>query len=188
MSYGIDWTDRAYSTSHCWFPYTSNDLTSTPACSFFSCTNPKPSLLKIVQCELCFLVVHTHHLSNHSAIKPNSMPPCRPSFFNEDEQNKFDQHFWTNISVFSKPCAFCKRKSMSNPIFSVNNRPSTMPTVDIMTKSITSAKSPLPDSPKLSGITGGLQCLWCSRGYHRRCWEHVFNNEDKHKCDYGVFR
>ncbi|UJR25733.1 hypothetical protein I4U23_007084 [Adineta vaga] len=190
MSYGVDWTDRTYSTSHCWYPYIPTDLTSSPACSFFSCKNPKPSLLlALVQCESCFLIVHTHHLSNLSTIQTNLMPSCRPSFFDDnDEPNKSDQHFWSNISVLSKPCTFCKRKSMSNPIFSGNNRPSTMPTLDIMTKGITYSKSPIPDSPKLSGSTGGLQCLWCSRGYHRRCWEQIFNHEDRNKCDYGVFR
>ena len=189
ISYGTDWTDRAYPTAHCWFPYTPADPTSSPPCSFFSCKNPKPPiLLALVQCESCFLIVHTHHLSNLSAVRNSSMPACRPSFHDEDEQDRSDRHFWSPITALSKPCAFCKRKSMSNPIFSGANRPSTMPTLDIMTKGVSYSKSPLPDSPKPLTTAGGLQCLWCTRGYHRRCWEQVFTHEDRNRCDYGIFR
>ncbi len=116
------------------------------------------------------------------------MPQCRPTFSDDDEQNKSDRHFWSNVSILSKPCAFCKRKSTSNSLFSGNNRPSTMPTVDIMNNRMAYNTSPVPSSPQLSGTASGLQCLWCSRGYHRRCWEHIFKQDDKNKCDYGIFR
>jgi hypothetical protein len=64
-----------------------------------------------------------------------------------------------------------------------------MPSLDAMTKGSPN-KSPLPDnsSPKISGTSSGFQCLWCLRGYHRRCWDQVFNQDDKNKCDYGVLR
>ncbi|CAF1186739.1 unnamed protein product [Adineta steineri] len=195
--YGVDWTDRASSTSHCWFPYHQTDPASSPACAFFSCKNPKPTLiLSLVQCESCFIVVHNHHLLNlrtstttaAAASKTNFMPLCRPSFFDDDEQNKVDRHYWSPVSILTKPCAFCKRKSISNVLFSGNTRPSTMPTFDIASRGFGYNKSPIPESPKLSRTTNGLQCLWCSRGYHRRCWEQIFNHDDKHKCDYGIFR
>jgi hypothetical protein len=60
-----------------------------------------------------------------------------------------------------------------------------MPLVEMMNNN----KSPIPGSPQSPGTSSsGLQCLWCSRSYHRRCWEQVFTNDDKHKCDYGVYR
>jgi hypothetical protein len=123
----------------------------------------------------------------------NCMPPCRPSFVDtiiqneKDEQNKFDRHFWSHLPSLTKPCAFCKRKSMSSSFFGTA-RPSTMPMLDIMTNGMIYNKSPIPGSPKLPGSSSGLQCLWCSRCYHRRCWEQVFNEDDKNKCDYGIFR
>jgi len=124
------------------------------------------------------------------------VPPCRPSFSDiltpneSDEPNKFDRHFWSNVSVLNKPCASCKRKSVSTSLFGTT-RPSTMPTLDIMSKGMinnNNNESPVPGSPKISGSRSGLQCLWCSRGYHRRCWEEIFNQDDKNKCDYGVLR
>jgi hypothetical protein len=193
IPYGVDWTDQARPTSHCWFPYNPTDPASSPACSFFSCKNPKPTLiLSLVQCESCLIVVHTHHLTNirPATILTNHMPLCRPTFFDHnenEEQNKFDRHFWYNASILSKPCALCKRKSTSTSIFS-NTRPSTMPTLDIMTKGLNNNKSPIPGSPQMSGTASGIQCLWCSRSYHRRCWEQIFNQDDKNKCDYGVYR
>ncbi|CAF3189583.1 unnamed protein product [Rotaria socialis] len=194
ISFGVDWTEQAHPLSHCWFPYTLTDPSSAPSCYFLSCQNPRPTLvLSLVQCESCLIVVHTHHLSNLRTTKSNitnCMPPCRPSFCDDhepDEQHKRDRHFWLNTIVLAKPCAFCKRKSMSSSLFN-NTRASTMPTLDLMPKSITNSKSPVPGSPQLSGPTGGLQCVWCSRGYHRQCWEHISNQDDKNKCDYGIFR
>jgi hypothetical protein len=145
-------------------------------------------MLSLIQCESCLIVVHTHHLTNlRTSELNNSIPPCRPSFSdindNEQSNHKFDQHFWSNISMLSKPCAFCKRKSISTSLFGTS-RPSTIPVVEMMNN-----KSPIPGSPRLSPTShGGLQCLWCSRSYHRRCWEQAFTNDDKQKCDYGVYR
>jgi hypothetical protein len=120
------------------------------------------------------------------------MPPCRPSFTetnDNDQLNKLDRHFWSNVSILSKPCAFCKRKSVSSSLFGTN-RPSTMPTTDMISTNttITTTKSPIPGSPQLYGTSGGFQCLWCSRGYHRRCWEQAFSHDEKNKCDYGIYR
>lgn len=105
-----------------------------------------------------------------------------------NDQNKLDRHYWTHVSILTKPCALCKRKSMSSSLFG-SGRPSTMPSLDGAVKGA-SSKNLLPDntSPKMSGTSSGFQCLWCSRGYHRRCWDQVFNDDEKHKCDYGVLR
>lgn len=103
-------------------------------------------------------------------------------------QNKFDRHFWSFISILTKPCALCKRKSMSSSLFG-SGRPSTMPSLDVMTKSPT-CKTTVPDSPsaKIAGTASGFQCLWCSRCYHRRCWEQIMKHEENNKCDYGILR
>ena len=189
------------STSHCWFPYTPNDPSSSQTCCFFSCQNPRPALiLSLLQCESCLIVVHTHHLidlqQTAAATKPrilsHSMPACRPSFVDavtpadHDEHRRTDRHFWSHVAMLTKPCAVCKRKSMSSSLFG-NTRASTMPVSDMMNSTINepSARS---NSRKVSASYGCLQCLWCSRGYHRRCWEQIADDEDKTKCDYGVFR
>jgi hypothetical protein len=124
--------------------------------------------------------------------------PCRPSFSESikpnannkeiNDQNKLDRHYWKHVSILTKPCALCKRKSVSSSLFG-SGRPSTMPSLEVMAKG-TSNKNHLTHStsPKMSGTSSGFQCLWCSRGYHRRCWDQVFNQDEKHKCDYGVLR
>ena len=121
------------------------------------------------------------------------IPTCRPTFSesNNQESNEpiqFDRHYWTHIPNLTKPCSLCKRKALSSSLFG-SGRPSTMPSLDAMTKPSPN-KNPLPDnsSPKISGTSSGFQCLWCSRGYHRRCWEQIFNQEEKNKCDYGMLR
>ncbi|CAF1094302.1 unnamed protein product [Rotaria magnacalcarata] len=195
ITYGIDWSERACPTSHCWFSYKLNDLSSSQPCALVSCKDSKsnnPS--EFVQCESCLLIVHTHHLIDSSIIISKIIPACRPSFSesitaNEMiNQNKFDRHYWLHIPVLTKPCVLCKRKSMSSSLFG-SGRPSTMPSLDAMTKSPT-YKSPLPDStsPKLCGTSNGFQCLWCSRSYHRRCWDQITRHDEYNKCDYGVLR
>ncbi len=197
ITYGIDWSDRARPTSHCWFTYKPTDLSSSQPCAFFSCKDPKSTqFVEFVYCESCSLIVHTHHLIDlqQTTTTTNLIPQCRPSFSESStysemiDQNKFDRHYWAQVSVLTKTCALCKRKSTSSSFFS-GGRPSTMPSLDAMTKG-TSSKSPLPESssPKVSGTSSGFQCLWCLRGYHRRCWDQMFNQDDKNKCDYGVLR
>jgi hypothetical protein len=187
MSYGVDWTEQASPITHCWFPYIPADPSSSPTCSFITCKNPKPTLiLSLIRCESCLIVVHTHHLSNlRTSDLMNSIPACRPSFSETNESdklNQFDRHFWSNVTVLSKPCAFCKRKSTSSLLFG-NSRPKTVPTSDML-----NSQSPILNNLQLSGTSSHLQCLWCSRGFHRRCWEQLFNYDEKNKCDYGVYR
>lgn len=198
VTYGVDWSERARPTSHCWFPYKPTDPPSSQSCAFVSCKDPKSTqLVEFAYCESCSLIVHTHHLHldlQSTVANAHFIAPCRPSFSESStymemlEQNKFDRHFWTHVSILTKPCALCKRKSASTSFFS-SGRPSTMPSPDTMTKGATS-KIILPDSssPKMTGTSNGFQCLWCLRGYHRRCWEQVFSQDDKSKCDYGVLR
>ncbi|CAF3419591.1 unnamed protein product [Rotaria socialis] len=195
ITYGIDWSERACPTSHCWFPYKLNDLSSSQPCSLVSCKDSKSNnLSEFVQCESCLLIVHTHHLIDSPMIISNIIPACRPSFSESTtanemiNQNKFDRHYWLHIPVLTKPCVLCKRKSMSSSLFG-SGRPSTMPSLDAMTKSPT-YRSPLPDSssPKLCGASSGFQCLWCSRSYHRRCWDQITKQDEYNKCDYGILR
>lgn len=189
ITYGVDWSEQACSVSHCWFPFNTTDPSSTPACSFFACKNPKPTLvLALIRCESCLIVVHTHHLTNlRTNDLINSIPACRASFSDVHENesnNQCDRHFWSSIASLSKPCAYCKRKSASSSLFGIN-RPPSVGIVDARSNS----SSPIPGNLQIPGTSSlGLQCSWCSRGYHRRCWEQAFGQDDKHRCDYGVYR
>jgi hypothetical protein len=160
-----------------------------------SCKDSKSNHFnELVQCESCSLTVHTHHLiDSQPTTTSNFISSCRPTFSESNthetkDTNPFDQHYWLHIPNLTKPCSLCKRKTISSSLFG-SGRPSTMPSPDAMTKPLTN-KNPLPESssPKLSGTSSGFQCLWCSRGYHRRCWEQVFNQEERTKCDYGLLR
>ena len=127
-------------------------------------------------------------------IASNIIPPCRPSFSEittnceTNIEKQFDQHYWSHVLVLKTPCALCKRKSMSSSLFG-NSRPSTMPSLDGTTKSVT-CKYSLPDNSNSNtyGTSNGFQCLWCSRSYHRRCWNQIFHQNENNKCDYGILR
>ena len=201
ITFGTDWSERACPTSHCWFPYKLTDVASAQPCGFFSCKDPKSNQsVELVRCESCSLIVHTHHLLDLAVTTTtNFIPQCRPSFSETispsscsqkdmHDPNRYDRHYWSHVSILTKPCALCKRKSMSSSIFG-GNRPSTMPSLDAMTKGA-SNKTLGSDStsPKMSGTSSGFQCLWCSRGYHRRCWNQMINHDEKNKCDYGILR
>ena len=195
LCYGVDWSDRARPTSHCWFPYKSQDITSSQACAFFSCKDPKSNhAIDFIQCESCLVIVHTYHLVDlpSTYTTTNYIPPCRPSFSestqDKNNQNKPDRHYWSHVSLLTKPCALCRRKSISSSLFSAN-RPSTMPSLDMMNKGA-SVKYSFNNSsnPKTSATSSGYQCLWCSRSYHRWCWNQVADQDEKNKCDYGAFR
>ncbi|CAF4205748.1 unnamed protein product, partial [Adineta steineri] len=34
VSYGVDWSDHAHPTSHCWFPLTSDDVATIQSCTY----------------------------------------------------------------------------------------------------------------------------------------------------------
>jgi hypothetical protein len=185
--YGVDWSDRARPTSHCWFPITSDDSFSVEQCAYVSCTNETPIYQStLLQCGSCALVVHSHHLNDLQAAKADFLPPCRLSFVDgEDNQSKYDQHFWSHVSLLPKPCAYCQHISMATNLFEREySRLSTMSALDIVDH-VTSAIGNLNST--ISESSDGLICLWCSRGYHRSCWELVAE-DDKIQCDYGIFQ
>ncbi|CAF1142902.1 unnamed protein product [Rotaria sordida] len=203
ISYGVDWSDRACPTSHCWFPFTSNDSRTAQPCAYVSCTKLKPTRQStLLQCASCTLVVHEHHLTDSQATKADTIPPCRPSFVDntmlrnslldddDDNTSKYDEHFWSHVPVLPKPCMHCQRTSIATTLFgSETGRPSMISPLDIIDQ-ITSIMSSTPgnSSPKMSRTSHGLVCLWCSKGYHHSCWENLATQDDKIKCDYGIFR
>lgn len=196
ICFGVDWSERARPTSHCWFPFKLHDATSSQICAFFSCKDPKSTnSMEFVRCESCSVVVHMHHLINLplTSTTTNYIPPCRPSFSESNQQdrmdqNKADRHYWSHVSILTKPCVLCRRKSMSSSIFGTG-RPSTMPTMDAKNRNSNNKNSlTSSSSPKMAGTSSGYQCLWCSRSYHRRCWDRVADQDEKNKCDYGALR
>ncbi|CAF1144510.1 unnamed protein product, partial [Rotaria sordida] len=115
VSYGVDWSDRARPTSHCWFPYTSNYPSTAQRCAYATCSNRKPTvLMPFLQCGSCGLTVHAHHLNDSHATEDNVLSSCRPSFIDnpiseklyvngEDNPSNFDKHFWTHIPTLTEP-------------------------------------------------------------------------------------
>lgn len=185
ISYGVDWSDNARPSSHCWFPVTSNDESIAQPCEYVSCTEQKSAIL---QCGSCALIVHSHHLNDLKVTNANSIPPCRPSF--SDNSSKYDEHFWSHVSVLSTPCAHCRRKSVANTLFGNGfNQFSIVPPSEIFHE-VTSIISSISDtfSPKTSKSPRGLICLWCSQGYHQSCWEQLATVDNINQCDYGIFR
>ncbi len=200
--YGVDWSDRARPTSHCWFPFTSNDPLTTQSCAYVSCTDRKSTCQStLLHCESCALVVHSHHLNDSQANKASFLPYCRSSFIDnittenslldgEENPSKYDRHFWSHVSVLPKPCMHCQRTSMATSLFgSGSGRLSTMSPLDI-TGQFTSIINSISENFNLSTSesSSGLVCLWCSQVYHRSCWEHLAAQDNKIQCDYGIFR
>lgn len=83
FSYGVDWSNHAQSTSHCWLPY--------------SCESA--SHLSRIQCATCLLIVDM----NEKTVS------CRSSFV-ENNLDKQDLHYWSEVSTLSEPCRHCQRK------------------------------------------------------------------------------
>ncbi|CAF3669231.1 unnamed protein product [Rotaria sp. Silwood1] len=106
ISYRVDWSDRAQPTSHCWFPFRSDDPLVVQSCAYVSCTDRKSTYQStFLQCESCTLVVHSHHLNDSQTTKADFLPSCRSSFADntmmnnsplDDKENpsKYDEHFW----------------------------------------------------------------------------------------------
>jgi len=107
--------------------------------------------------------MHTDHLIDLQAT-PNAhnlIPLCRSSFMDSDMTHDIslhDQHEWSCSPMLSRRCEYCNRKLLLS--------------------------TPNDDDHRISS---GFVCLWCSRGYHRRCWENMSDDVKKSKCDYGVF-
>jgi len=178
VSYGVDWNGSARPSSHCWFPLTCNDASATQ-------TDQSNTL----QCGSCGLTVHSHHWNDLE-----SLPPCRPSFIDntksKDSPSKYDEHFWSHVSVLSTPCEHCERTSMGNTLFGSGFHPLLAASPSEFLDQVTSIFSSISEnfSPKMSKSSDSLVCLWCSRSYHQSCWEQLTDDDKKIQCDYGIFR
>lgn len=163
-SYGVDWSDRAHPSSHCWLPYSSKNSSNSCLCGYVSCKTDKSTALDFAQCAVCSLIVHDDHLAELQATQSadNLIPKCRVSFIDgncSDHISSYDRHEWlSSTSKRSQRCEHCQEKFITNTPNNDNHRTS-----------------------------DGFTCLWCARGYHRRCWDNVKQNTGENKCDYGAF-
>ena len=201
ISYGVDWSSHAYPTSHCWFPYEPSYPSTSQLCTYATCSNFESKISRsFAECRACGVVVHRHHLNDSHTTKDNILPPCRPSFIDDatsekshvsekDNSSSYDQHFWSQVSVLPEPCANCKRKS--TPKTSLRSETDRAPTIlssnancqDVSMVSLLSGRR----STGMAQFSNGLVCLWCSRSYHRCCWEYLLARNEEFKCDYGLF-
>ncbi|CAF1120443.1 unnamed protein product [Adineta ricciae] len=183
--FGVDWSNRACPTSHCWFPVDSNGSSTNIS---ESNSNLKSKLLC---CETCGLTVHSHRLTNSKVITSDFPSPCRPSFVDVNSNSSdYDKHFWCQENTLPTPCLICQRTSVTATLFAHGiDQLSSMSASDIANE-FTSIFSSKPGNfmQKLSESSGGIVCLWCSRSYHHSCWERVTNKDDQVHCDYGIFR
>ncbi|CAF4806395.1 unnamed protein product [Rotaria sp. Silwood1] len=113
VSYGVDWSDQARSTSHCWFP--SNYPSTAKHCTYAACSNLKSIVqMPFLECGSCGLVLHAHHLNDSHTTEENVLLSCRPSFIDnpisveshtdaEDNSSNYDKHFWTYVSTLTEP-------------------------------------------------------------------------------------
>ena len=172
VTYGVDWSNNASPSSHCWFPLTDADSLGIKKKSRDEAT--------MLQCGSCALVTHSHH--SEDLIKP-----CRPSFSDaNDDSSKSDEHFWSYVSALSVPCAHCQQSSILNNFFGSGSMPSSLQILDQVTGMINSISEIF--NPQISDRSSdGLVCLWCSRGYHQSCWENL-SSDKKIECDYGIFQ
>ncbi|CAF1192614.1 unnamed protein product [Adineta steineri] len=192
VSYGVDWSDHAHPTSHCWFPLTSDDVATIQSCTYTACTNPKSIYEStLIRCASCALIIHSHHLDDLQATKADFLPHCRPSFVDDnDNSSKYDQHFWSDVSILPKPCLQCQRASVATTLFGSDDSPLSSLSALNIPGQLTSFMNSVPGNliPKMWESSKGLVCLWCSAGYHRSCWEYLSAQEGKIQCDYGIFR
>lgn len=189
-SYGVDWSDSAESTSHCWLPYSFNNSSTSHSCVYTSCKNSKStSDSPLIQCAACLLTVHTVHLFESQETTTHArqlFPPCRPSFTHSSRTNdlsRHDQHYWAFVPTLSSSCTHCKQKSLKRTLDDNSKRARDKPTVgDSATIGVAGSAT-----SKLNDPSRGLVCLWCSRSYHQRCWKNIKDDEEISKCDYGKF-
>ncbi|CAF3872876.1 unnamed protein product [Rotaria sp. Silwood1] len=188
ISYGVDWSDRAHPSSHCWFRFTSDDSSTAHSCAYGSCAKGQQTgQSALLQCQSCNLIMHAHHLnSSLSTTNNDSIQCCRPSFVDSTEQGnlltnnkdsplKFDEHFWSRVLILPKSCMHCQPTSMV----------STLDIIDQMKSMIDCISGTSTD--ELSDASHGLICLWCFRCYHHSCWKQLAP-QDQLQCDYGIFQ
>ncbi|CAF4715614.1 unnamed protein product [Rotaria sp. Silwood1] len=200
VSYGVDWSDQARSTSHCWFP--SNYPSTAKHCTYAACSNLKSIVqMPFLECGSCGLVLHAHHLNDSHTTEENVLLSCRPSFIDnpisveshtdaEDNSSNYDKHFWTYVPTLTEPCVYCKRKSIRKNLFAAGISQTSMASASNITCQNESIESIVPrhSNSNMSQTATGLICLWCSRSCHRRCWEYLDAENDKIKCDYGLLQ
>jgi hypothetical protein len=193
--FGVDWSDKAHSTSHCWFPYCSKNSSPVPSCAYTLCTiSQSIHASTFVQCGSCTIFVHRDHVAHLEKTVDiyNHIPPCRPSFSDSsiaDNYSEHDRHYWSPVSALMKPCMRCKQKNMSQTLNVDNARILTVPTkCSISQDNIREIHVMEQSDSKLIGPSSSLVCLWCSKGCHRRCWESMNDDDEQNKCDYGKFK
>ncbi|CAF3436969.1 unnamed protein product, partial [Rotaria sp. Silwood2] len=173
VPYGVDWSIRAHPSSHCWFPFTSDDSSTVQSCAYNSCgKGHQTGLTALLQCQSCDVIIHAYHLTNSSTTNDDSIQSCRPSFFdNKEQQNapmdsednvlQSDKHFWSHVSKLLEPCLHCQLTFVISPL----------DFVDQMKSMINDTPETLSNDP--SNASHGLVCLWCFQCYHHSCWEQL---------------
>ena len=113
VSFGVDWSKKAESTSHCWLPYQFVSHSSAPTCGYTLCTISQPYHTEpFIQCGTCAISIHKEHIADlqNATGTHQCILPCRPSF-NDDIVDKYDQHYWSRVPVLKQPCIICRRKN-----------------------------------------------------------------------------
>ena len=156
---GVDWSDQARPTSHCWLPSISSGQASEK------------------RCGSCNVLLH----SQHSTL--NFLQTCRPSFVDADEDASgiIDQHFWSRVPILTEPCAHCQPRGTSLNAFDSKLIRPLATVIDQMTLMMENLGTQPPES------ANDFVCLWCARQYHRSCWDKLSERE-KTSCDYGIFQ
>lgn len=156
---GVDWSDRARPTSHCWLPSKSSGQASEK------------------QCGSCTVLLHSQLPTE------NSPQTCRPSFVDADEDTSriVDRHFWTRVPILTEPCAHCQPLGTSLNVF---NSKLIRPLTTVIDQTMLMMENL---GAQQSESVNDFICLWCSRQYHRSCWEKLTERE-KASCDYGMFQ
>jgi hypothetical protein len=196
LSFGVDWSDKARSTFHCWFPYESIDRSRVPMCAYALCTISQSFRGdSFIQCGSCTISIHKEHAADlqRTTDLSNLIPPCRPSFSDrttEEDPNTHDRHYWSHIPTLTKPCILCQRKTLSRTVATKKTKTLTIPSESCILQGNAAGMYLLQDgNSKRRKPSSGLICLWCSQECHWRCWENMNDNdEDQNKCDYGKFK
>ena len=185
-SHGVDWSERAQPTSHCWFPYPDGNRVPHVICSYATCSvSPSTRQSSWIQCGSCGIIIHNEHLTDCDPLNDfyNHISPCRSSFsddsLKEDPKN-WDQHFWSPISSLKNPCIRCKRKI----IFKVRYRSDERDSMNAVHPRRLHGSS-LEKAQRKQGFI----CLWCKQVCHQQCWNSMDpDEEDRKKCDYGQYK
>jgi hypothetical protein len=181
-SFGVDWSDEAHSTSHCWIPYGSIRHSPVPTCAYTLCSISEPFRSEsFIQCGTCTISIHSEHVDDFPKVTNahQYVPPCRPSFSDQTVTHDHSEHYWSHVPKLTKPCIICNHKTLSRSLNANNGRTLTIPTESHL---------PQDTDSKLYKPSSGLICLWCSQGCHRQCLENINDNDDRNKCDYGKYK